>query len=337
MHISVIIPVYNADKFINRCIDSLISNDIQYPFEILLINDGSTDNSLQIIESYTQKYTYIKVFTQVNQGPANARNNGIKIAKGDFIVFVDADDYVEKDYLKNLSSLLMYTNTDLACCGYYDHSEYGIIKATNYSDVSIYDSVENFIPNILENIGGVLWDKIFRREIIINNNIKFNPEIRLSEDLLFVLEYLKFVKSVSTIKNHLYHYNRLDQEGLSKRYDLVQFETIVKVCKLIEVSILDFNVNSTLGINYSNKRKFSFRKQLVYNVCHARISFFQKVKILKMYRNHKDYSFNSKNISINYTDFVMNMLLDYKFYYFIIFNCNLVFKLKVILNKLEKQ
>ena len=105
MRLSIIIPVYNADKFLSICLDSLLAQDIsQRDYEVLIINDGSKDNSLSIANSYSDKHTFIKVHTKVNGGVGSARNFGLSVAKGAYVYFIDPDDYLSEDVLKTIIS-----------------------------------------------------------------------------------------------------------------------------------------------------------------------------------------------------------------------------------------
>lgn len=245
MCISVIIPVYNAEKYIVRCLDSLVKAKSNLPIEILIVNDGSTDNSRRLCEDMAGMYPFIQVITQKNLGPSMARNKGLAIAKRDYIVFVDADDYVESSYLEVLYNSISYNKSDLACCGYLDETLQGVERRSNY-DRDFFYEVSDFIPYVLKNVGGVLWDKIFKRDILLQNDIWFNTDFNISEDLLFILSYLRFVNSVSIVKSNLYHYNQINTNGLSKRLNFEQFKMIKSVNEVVLEKIKYFHVNQDL-------------------------------------------------------------------------------------------
>ena len=174
--VSVIIPAYNVDKFLGECVRSLLCQTYTN-YEIIIIDDGSTDNTYVIGESLTFESTKVKVFRQENQGVSVARNVGMQKAKGEFYVFVDADDIVEV----NLNN--------------------------------VYVNASGVIENILcgSNYDGYLWNKIFQKRIIENNNLKFLKNIVVWEDLLFVLQYLKNCSTIAVSNEKLYYYR--NREG----------------------------------------------------------------------------------------------------------------------------
>ena len=114
--ISVVVPVYNAEKYIIKCLESLIAAKEQNKLEIVVIDDGSTDNSLKICRQFSADHSYLVVLTQQNSGPSVARNRGVKVATGDYLVFVDADDYVEPSYISDLHTEIVAVKSDLVCC-----------------------------------------------------------------------------------------------------------------------------------------------------------------------------------------------------------------------------
>lgn len=332
MSISVIIPVYNAEKYIAKCLETLIDAKKNYDLEVVLINDGSVDGSLEICEEYSRRYTFISVFSQVNMGPSFARNKGIEKATGDFLVFVDADDYVDENYLAELYNSIKQNDSDLACCGYFDHSKYGTFEATNYDNELFFYGRHNFVPYVLDKVGGVLWDKIFKREIIIINKIIFNTDIRLSEDLLFVLEYLKYIKKISIIQKPLYHYNRLDQKGLSKKYTLEQFDTILNVNEKVLNLLSYFDEDVSLVKMSLNKRKFSFLIQFCYQLAIDRNVYCNKINILRDFRMHIGYRFNFSLKNIRWIEYPIVFFLNLKSYSLVLFYCGFLLNLKKLKN-----
>lgn len=335
MLISVIIPVYNAEKYIAKCLESVVRAKKKNDIEIVLINDGSTDSSLSVCEQFSQKYSFIRVFSQKNEGPSLARNKGIEIAEGEFIVFVDADDYVEKDYLEELYNSIVNSESDLACCGYIDHSEYGIIEATNYSTDTLYKA-SNFLPFVLEKVGGVLWDKIFRKELIVKNGVLFNSTIRLSEDLLFVLEYLRYTNKVSIVKKHLYHYNRIDQNGLSKKFTLAQFSTIMEVNTVVLNLVQYFDVDVKLVTSYLEKRRNSFLVRYSNQIVTHKISCCLKRKMLEDLRLNEKYNFNFKTQNMKSIDYPLVFFMNLKKYRLVIYYCVFLNRIKSLLNKQKR-
>ena len=166
--ISVIIPVYNGEKYLKKCLKSLEQQTFA-EFELIIINDGSTDRSQQIIDEFSQRSTCkVNNIEKENQGQAAARNQGVILAQGKYVVFVDCDDYVEKDYLEVLYYAAESHGSDIVSCGYHYVDENGArlrdVKLTS-RDWELYGRAGLF----------AVWGKIFRRDFILEKNMKF-PE-----------------------------------------------------------------------------------------------------------------------------------------------------------------
>ena len=212
--ISVIIPVYNAEKYLGQCLDSLIGQTFS-DFEIICVNDGSNDSSLDILNSYADKCDKIKIINIENSGPGPARNKGLDIASGDYITFVDADDWVDKKFLEILYGSAIKTNADITECSYCSYYEADsiyknrneirklkkCIKTGDFMRVSR----DKIIPNLF-NQGFSFktpWKKLYKRELFYNLRFK---NYLFAEDVLVVLEaYLKS-KAFSYLPDILYYY-----------------------------------------------------------------------------------------------------------------------------------
>ena len=138
-NLSIVIPVYNAEKVIKKCLDSLISQKTDYKYQIILVNDGSTDNSLNIIKDYESKYKNVFVINQSNGGASIARNRGIRSAFGDYIGFVDSDDWVTEDYIEKLLNRAYATNADIVKCNHINYSltEDKVLAVIRHDDFSV--------------------------------------------------------------------------------------------------------------------------------------------------------------------------------------------------------
>lgn len=231
--ISIIIPVYNAERFLKECLDS-VSNQTCSDLEILIVNDGSTDGSPEICDSFAQKDSRVRVFHNKNAGASEARNFGIKKASGDYIVFFDSDDYAEPDLCEKLLSAIENDSTDFAFCGYRNIASAGI------TDRLLYDSAKTFReqeyreeivaatlgltgsklknPEKLDKLTPI-WARIYKRNIIIDNDIKFVDLKKVpSECLLFNFEYCLRARSASYVHEPLYYYRRNTGISLTKHY-----------------------------------------------------------------------------------------------------------------------
>ncbi len=198
--ISIIIPVYNAERYLQECIDSILSQSFSN-FEIILVNDGSTDNSFELCENYFRKDSRIKLINQQNCGVSVARNKGIEIAAGAWITFVDSDDIMSPNSLN-----IMYSNaTSLGA----DILKGSIQVILNDSVEVLYKYATSYSKNVVDNIGhAALWGYLFKSSIIKNNNIKFVPGLAYSEDFVFLTNVSIFCKSIATISNYVYLYRR---------------------------------------------------------------------------------------------------------------------------------
>ncbi len=200
--ISVIIPVYNTGSSLSKCLES-IKNQTFKNYELILVDDGSTDNSLSICMDYSNEDNRAKVIHKQNGGVSSARNAGIEVAQGEYITFIDSDDCVLPDYLEMLNSK---RGLDLSICGIVCSG--GIDYKPNYKDLKDKEML-NLIPALVSD-EYLLYSaccKLFKRAIIIDNNLRFDTKLRLYEDTMFVLTYLKYISSIGFIAYSGYVYD----------------------------------------------------------------------------------------------------------------------------------
>ncbi|HWJ78057.1 MAG TPA: glycosyltransferase family 2 protein [Niallia sp.] len=230
--VSVIVPVYNCENYISACIESIL-NQTYSKLEIIIVNDGSIDKSEQIIMEYKERDNRIIYLYQENNGPSEARNKGILKSTGEYLVFIDSDDTVDKQYIELLLIETIRIDADLVCCGYKEYSKYGI---KNHTDFNINENVSlhNFMEMVCKGTGGVLWGKIFKSEIIVMNNLKMDKKIFMSEDLVFVLQYVSHCNVFTAIQEYLYNYNRLNQGSISSNISINYINNNIMVCEYLE-------------------------------------------------------------------------------------------------------
>lgn len=208
IEVSVIIPIYNVEKYLARCLESLVGQDFTKPFEIILVNDGSPDGSAKIAEDYAQRFDCIKLYTQENRGVSAARNNGISHANGRYITFADSDDFVEPDYISTLYDLMEKSGADISYCGFYTVKE-GSDKRHSYflsHKSGIFTSAQ-MLKSLFHDITvrSFSWGKMYRREIFTERNIKF-PEGRHFEDVYIMPRIFLQAESIAVTKRPLYNY-----------------------------------------------------------------------------------------------------------------------------------
>lgn len=198
--VSVIVPVYNTEYLLERCVSSLI-DQTYLNLEIILVNDGSTDNSLSVCRNFSQIHPNIRLFSTENYGPSHARNIGLVNATGNYICFCDADDWVEREYIQELVKNIEENQTDMSVCNwFYNETPYNEIYKNKVSD-----SLDALLFFVTQSRGNYLavWGKLFKKEFLP----KFDEKIAYLEDGLFLYEYLLKVKNVSFAEKCLYHYS----------------------------------------------------------------------------------------------------------------------------------
>lgn len=184
--ISIIIPVYNVEQYLSKCLESIIKQTYNN-IEIILIDDGSSDNSKKICDEYLQKDSRIVVIHKDNEGVSIARNTGLDIAKGEYISFIDADDYIDQDMYEFLLNNLIENNADISSCGYNKVFEDRIEKGIGSDSNLLLDNVDAVKETIKKrNLFPSVWAKLYKKDCI--GDIRFNPSIKLSEDYLFCFE-----------------------------------------------------------------------------------------------------------------------------------------------------
>ena len=202
MKVSVIVPVYNTEKYLKNCIDSLLKQNFE-DYEIIVINDLSPGNAEEIIKSYNdKKIVYIK--NKTNKGIGYNRNLGIKKAKGEYVCFIDSDDYVKEDFISKMYNYSKENNLDLCVCDYVNVDEDGNkLKEFNLSDFCITNYEEN--NKILCEINLAPWNKLYKKDMLVKNKIEFSKTLKY-EDLSFVALSIKNSKKIGKINEQLNYY-----------------------------------------------------------------------------------------------------------------------------------
>ncbi len=221
--LSIIIPVYNVEKYISKCLDSILNQTFE-DFEVICINSNSPDNSMEILSEYAMEDKRIKIICQEDNGPGAARNLGLAHAKGEFISFVDGDDWIELNTLepmfKNFSK-----DVDLFCFGAniiindnyeLDEKKLRIIGNLREYHIPKHDGELKLNNAIMKDITVNVWGKIFRNSIIKQNNIKFLTTLKYSEDVNFLYKYILISKKAFFINKCLYNYRQRADSSMTK-------------------------------------------------------------------------------------------------------------------------
>lgn len=204
--VSILIPVYNCEPYLDKCITSIINQDYKN-IQIVLANDGSTDNSLEICRNYANDDSRISVLTRGNMGVANTRNDLLEQIKGEYFLFVDADDWIEPDMVSYLLGLINEFKADIAVCSN--------VNGNPQEEISIEiwnqnQTIEKFLYH--KEMNGSLWNKLIKSSLI--KDIKFDPEVHYGEDALFLWSLLLNTSKISISNKQLYHY-RMNPSSLS--------------------------------------------------------------------------------------------------------------------------
>lgn len=283
MILSIIIPVYNIENFIQNCIESILKQNINGAYEIICINDGSSDHSLDILYSLSKIHSNLKIYSQNNSGPSTARNKGLEVAKGKYICFCDGDDLFLPVKLNKLISICEQFDLDLL--------------GFNYIVDSIYSVGKNIIPEIDTNCGCIcsgekwlidrhyfhymVWCYIYRKDYLVSNNLVFEEGIK-HEDMLFTPLAILFAKRMMVIDEVCYKYIKRENsitttKNLSRCYD------ILKIAEIMQKYTKVHKYRSVYEEFFSDKDLFN-------EVIEGTISSDKKRNIARFFLKHKFYS-----------------------------------------------
>ncbi len=231
--VSIIVPVYQVENYIRQCVDSILAQTFT-DFELILVDDGSKDQSGQICDEYAGRDRRVKVIHQKNSGVAIARNQGITCAKGSYLCFVDGDDWLEDKMIAKCVSFMKENDADVLRHGHTMElwKEEKCVNeekrnAPDFTDILTHDQIAGVMEQFWPNCSNYVWNYFFKREAI--GNIRF-PEIRISEDHIFVLKVLENCKKICFLSDNSYHYcmrmgssaNRWQETGISCQLEMVR-------------------------------------------------------------------------------------------------------------------
>lgn len=322
---SIIIPVYNSEKYIEELLKSLLQQ-ISMKHEIILINDGSTDGTSEICNKYDRLYSNINVIYQENGGPAKARNKGLKNANGEYILFVDSDDCIKENTIKVIDSLIDNSKNDLIIFGYEcEKYKNGIAKISKITHKNRECKIDEFKKDFCKYMDGwylsLITNKIYRRNIIIKNNILFDETLKNSEDLLFNFSYIKFCEKISIVSNILYKYIKHNSESISSIYHNNLVEMQQYAFQKIEQIIKDMKADTSINNKLLQKQYTSINFSIIYNLCNGKykLSKKQKHEVLKKIVEDEKFLLSLKNnsneskvykILFNLIKFKLNILIN---------------------------
>lgn len=222
--VSVIIPVYNAFDYLRPAMDSVIDQTLR-EIEIICIDDGSTDRSLDIIKEYQKSDERIRIITENNAGPATARNKGLLRSRGEYVIFLDADDFYELTLLERLYNSARSDDLDIAVCDFdvYNTKQASFVKSAD-GELSeaipsgVVFSKSTFPDSILQSTTGYVWNKLFKRSFLIERSITFAPELYVFEDVYFVTTALCMADRIRRVGETLVHHRIYSEQSRSKLF-----------------------------------------------------------------------------------------------------------------------
>ena len=300
--VSIIVPMYNVEKYIEKCITSLLEQTYKN-CEIIIVNDGSEDKSSEIVEKIATQNGNIKIINQKNSGVSVARNTGIENANGDYIIFVDADDYLAKDFVEYMVKLIKMNNSEFA---------YSI---SNFKKENEKETQNEFIKEISneESVGLLLspdvtvgcWNKIYKRDMLIKNNIFFRTDLFYGEGLFFIINVSKYAKNITIGNRKVYYYRRNNENSATTLFKIEKYYNGEKSLNLIGekinlnndyiksmylLHISTFYLGAIVKIIENNKKKEykkeyktwkkSLRDNLLYIIKSKYISLYRKIMLI---------------------------------------------------------
>lgn len=304
--VSVIVPVYNCAKYLLRALDSVVTQKDFYLDELILVDDGSIDGSGEICDDYQSKYPNIKVIHQQNSGVSVARNEGIKKAEGEWIFFLDSDDYILDGAF---TRMLEYAQSDIICCKYISN-----IKENNnfdiFFDVGVYaiDEIKESLNSALINsqIFYTCWSRLYKKSIVDEFHIEFPANVKFAEDMVFVYEYLKHCHTIAFSKDCVYYYYVNTDNATSvvpRSFDVYLYIYNWQKSYFDEMGTLtDTLYNQLISV-------FTYKAFVSLKIAAESLPFFDSVKYLSYILNNavfKDLYFKS-NMSFSYK---LDILLD---------------------------
>lgn len=296
--ISVIIPFYNSENYLKNCINCLLNQTFQN-FEAIFVNDGSTDNYKKIFDSISD--SRIKLIEQTNSGVSSARNYGINNSNGDYICFLDVDDLYHKDYLEIMYHNMLNSDADCVLCNYnevYRNKSIPIVYKWSDYKMEQEEIRKTFIPCLLgsinkkdrvETVRGLVWRTMIKKKVLKINNIKFDSNVMIAEDLLFLLYVYSSCNNIYFSKDILYDYNRYFNTTLSKYHENMLVKEIYlhnEFIRFLKEKKL-YNINET---RYKSNRMRMYTSLLSNSVRNKSfLKKYQEIKYIAKYFSRDEY------------------------------------------------
>lgn len=271
--ISILMPVFNAEKYVKLAIESIQAQTFKN-WELIIVNDGSNDSSGQVCDDVAKDDRRIKVIHKKNTGISDTRNILINNSKGEYINFIDSDDYIEENMLEILINKIKAYNADISVCGIIEdkivNNSLVSSKVNKYYPKDFF-KIEEMKENIMEygntNLLNSLCNKLYKKEIIDNEDIRFDTNLENGEDLIFNLKYMKHINSLVFCEEQLYHYSRRQNDSITHKYVDDMYFKGLKIHDALESFFIEMNF-------YTEENKKSLCKNHLIGVFSAILNLF---------------------------------------------------------------
>lgn len=311
MKYTIVVPLYNCEAYIAKCLKSLLQQDFE-DYEVIVVNDGSTDHSLEVAKNCTKASERVRIVSQKNKGLSGARNTGIREAKAEYLIFIDADDYVEPTLLSSIDKVI--NNKDLLMYGYYndiyEDDQLTSSSKREFSSTDVEKCVKTMQPLLLSGLIGYAWNKVYKRAVLLKNNLLFREGTALVEDIVFNNDVFSCTDSIGILCMPLVHYiQRNNRETLSKKKynNLTELLTESFMCRKNFFQKYDPE-------NYKKSMMEIFMLMVSYILNYGEGKSINIVKYCEaFYQNCKD-NIQPKNAK----DFAVNFILQTKLLYFVV-------------------
>lgn len=301
--VSILIPVYNVEQYLDQCLDSVVGQTYQ-ELQIVIIDDGSKDGSFDICQNYANKDSRIEVYHQENQGVATTRNHLLEKIKGDYVLFVDADDWIELDMIETMLNLSLKYDADIVNCQNVKNDD---ICSKNKTKIELWfqeDTIYHFLRHLIFN--GSLWNKLIRARLL--HGLKFHSEISYGEDALFCWQVLQRIKTVVRTPNEYYHYRMNDTSLSHRQYDAKHMSGHMVWKQISEDTI-------QLWPQYSAIASANFAISDMWQLYYAALSNYPKDSKIKAFQLHvrKNLWLILKSRLLNKKKFIYAIIISYNY------------------------
>lgn len=320
--VTIVIPVYNVEKYIERCLNSIIRQTYNN-IEIIIVNDGTEDKSIEICKKIQLKDNRIKIINQKNAGLSAARNTGIRNASGKYICFIDSDDFVNKEYVRLLLESLIKNDADISVCDFLYINEEGHTWSRKIKKAKLYSNTEAIRDLLvgIQNTEVMTWNKLYKLNLFKDNNIYF-PEGKLHEDNFTTYKLYYYSRSISMIQNKLYYYLQRNSSIMGRRFNTRRMD-ILQALEETKDFFKEKNINFDIELEcYEAIIKINILNNMITdNFCGE-----EKNKLINDIKNNKKIYIKNKYIN-NKVKFLISLVTG---------RCRIYNKMMLLKDKLKK-